>query len=91
VIVRDVASGAERQRLHGHQDAVWGCAVSRDGSTGLSASSDGTVIAWDLANGNITCRLALAWIAGAVALFSPRTVLVGDRKGDVTCLEIIFP
>jgi WD40 repeat protein len=91
VIVWGLASGAERHRLGNHEDWVLGFAIGADGGTGLSASSNGTVIVWDLTSGHVICRLALSGIANAVALSPTSTVLIGDRKGDITCLEIIFP
>jgi WD40 repeat protein len=89
LIVWDLETGRGRNRLRGHTGGVLGCAVSADGGTGLSASEDCSVIIWDLTTGGAISRLALDSISACVALSTTDVALIGDRKGNVTCLEIV--
>jgi len=91
LIVWDLASGVQRYRLRGHEREVLGCAISADGRTALSASEDRGLILWDLLSGEIVSRLTLDTTAHGVALSSSGVALIGDRKGNVTCLEIGIP
>jgi serine/threonine protein kinase/WD40 repeat protein len=50
VILWDVASGTQRDTLHGHSAPVRGAAFSRDGKTLYTISEDGSVIVWGLAH-----------------------------------------
>ena len=49
------------------------------------------LIVWDLTIGQPMSRLALDSIGMAVALSPTGVVLIGDRKGNVTCLEMVIP
>jgi WD40 repeat protein len=90
LIVWDLATGEERRRLRGHESWVLSCAISADGRTGLSTSRDQTLIVWDLSTDNPIHRLGIDATADAVALAANgRRALVGDRKGNVTCFEIV--
>jgi WD40 repeat protein len=77
--------------LLGHEGQVLGCTISGDGRAGLSASNDRTLILWDLTTGEAVSRLALDSIAVGVALSPNRVALIGDHKGNVTCLELVIP
>ncbi len=48
---------ASLMTFHGHTGRVWGVAFSADGATVFSASHDGTIRYWDVADG--TCRETL--------------------------------
>jgi hypothetical protein len=53
----DVATGAERRRLKGHQGVVWSVAFSADGKLVASGSLDETVRLWEVATGQEAHRL----------------------------------
>jgi len=89
LVVWDLTTGELRHRLHGHDGAVLSCSIGADGRIGVSTSTDQTLIVWDLTIGQSICRLALDSVGTAVSLSSKSLVLVGDRKGNVTCLELI--
>jgi WD40 repeat protein len=53
-ILAEIAYGAgARRRYLAHSQAVNALAVSRDGTFALSASSDGSIIRWDVASGEV--------------------------------------
>jgi WD40 repeat protein len=91
LIVWDLESGVQRHRLRGHEREVLGCAISADGRTALSASEDCRLILWDLSSGKIVSHLTLDATTQGVALSSSGVALIGDRKGNVTCLEVVIP
>jgi sulfur relay (sulfurtransferase) DsrF/TusC family protein len=41
--------------------------------------------------GRAIARLALDAVAAGVALSSTRIALIGDRNGNLTCLELVTP
>jgi WD40 repeat protein len=45
----DTATGKERRRLQGHDDWTTSLAISPDGKFLASASLDGTILVWDIA------------------------------------------
>ena len=47
----DLSTGALVRSMLGHEEAVWGLAVSRDGQYAVSASSDNTVRVWRVETG----------------------------------------
>jgi RNA polymerase sigma factor (sigma-70 family) len=51
IVIVDVASGKEIQRLAGHSVGVWGAAFPPGGKTLVSWGGDGTARVWDLATG----------------------------------------
>ena len=51
VILWEVASARDVQRLRGHKDCVYACAFSPDGRAVLSGSGDGALRLWDAATG----------------------------------------
>ncbi len=53
--VVDLTSGAVR-RLEGHTDAIWGLDFDADAERLLSSSEDGSIILWDLNNGEMLNR-----------------------------------
>jgi WD40 repeat protein/transcriptional regulator with XRE-family HTH domain len=62
--------------LHGHGNAVWALALSRDGSRLASISDDGTAKVWDAASGQVLLTLPTGvtdeWIGGGSgAAFAP--------------------
>ncbi len=92
LIVWDLERGLARHRLEGHQRLVRGCAVNADGTLGLSASDDGMIVLWDLARGEARHFLALSTNPTCVAIDAVgRHILIGDGRGDVTCLRIEPP
>ncbi|WP_193771519.1 caspase family protein [Candidatus Magnetaquicoccus inordinatus] len=64
VLVWNLATGEEQQRLSGHSGAVTGVALSADGRRVISSGEDGTVKIWQVANGAL--ELSIASGQGAV-------------------------
>jgi WD40 repeat protein len=92
LIVWDLATGAARHRLRGHERRVRGCAVSGDGRTGLSASSDRMLIVWDLATGERRCRLSLGEGLTAVGCRADGGVaLAVHRIGNLSVFDVAHP
>jgi WD40 repeat protein len=89
LIVWDLESGMQRHRLRGHERGVLGCVISADGRTALSTSEDRRLILWDLSTGEIASRLAPDAITQGVALSPFRVALIGDRKGNMTCFDLV--
>jgi WD40 repeat protein len=87
--VWDLATGQPLRSLAAHRRAVTAVAVTQDGRRALSASLDRTVRLWDIREG--VCRamapLESAPLAIAVAP-DGRTVVVGDRVGNIHCFQI---
>jgi RNA polymerase sigma factor (sigma-70 family) len=55
----DCATGKRRQHLEGHEGLVTTVHLSADGRRLFSAGADGTVRAWDMANGKPLAKVAL--------------------------------
>ncbi|HEY8210134.1 MAG TPA: hypothetical protein VIG99_21760, partial [Myxococcaceae bacterium] len=65
LIVWDVETGRERRTLEGHTAPVTAVALSADGATAISGSSDRTVKVWDVEAGQV--RRTLEGHAGRVS------------------------
>ena len=88
VEVRDVATAALIATLEGHGEQVHALAVSSDGSTFVSGSSDGTMLVWDLRR-VLPHPRSLTEVSGAnqegrpnAALPRPFVIEVRDQHGD---------
>ena len=86
--VRDVATGGLIATLGGHGEQIQDLAVSGDGSTFASGSSDGTILVWDL-NRVLPHPRGLTGLSGDgqegfpnAALDEPFVVVVRDQHGD---------
>jgi WD40 repeat protein len=88
VAVWDLQTGARLHQLTGHQGWVTSVALSGDGRHIVSGSGDRTVAVWDLQTG---ARLATLALDGAIACLrwhlEDRSLVVGDRGGNLYCLE----
>jgi hypothetical protein len=80
-----------RYRLHGHEGSVFGCAVNADGRTGLSASSDGTLIVWDLTTGEHRHRLRghRGWVWGCSVSADGRTGLSASDDKTLIVWDLV--
>ena len=88
VAVWDLQSGARLHELTGHQDEVTSVALSGDGQHIVSGSNDGTVAVWDLQTGERLAALALDTIIVCLRWHpADRVLIVGDRIGNLYCLE----
>jgi WD40 repeat protein/beta-lactamase regulating signal transducer with metallopeptidase domain len=84
----DPHTGEQRRALRGHTDRVHALAVSRDGQTLVSGSSDRLVKVWDAATGKE--RLTLRGhesLVSAVAI-SPDGKIVATASGEVRTWDI---
>ena len=88
--VQNVAeSGQVVRTLEGHTDLVLAVAVSADGTQAVSASNDGTVIAWDLATGVPLARFtAEGALRTCMAAPDGRTIVAGGDSGRVHILRL---
>ena len=88
VAVWDLQTGARLHELTGHHSGVTSVALSGDGRHIVSGSDDWTVAVWDLQTGARLATLALD--VGIVCLRwhpADRVLVVGDRIGNLYCLE----
>jgi WD40 repeat protein len=84
--VREADTGKRIRSLTEHRSAVVGLAISRDGRSLASASTDGALLLWDLAKGTVTHRLVdpekTSSFGTTPLAFSPDgTVLAGGTEG----------
>jgi len=88
VAVWDLQTGARLHELTGHRGVVNSVALSGDGRHIVSGSDDRTVAVWDLQTGE---RLAALALDGAIVCLTwhleDRSLVVGDRVGNLYCLE----
>ena len=88
VAVWDLQTVARLHELTGHQDWVTSVALSGDGRYIVSGSDDGTVAVWDLQTG---ARLATVVLESGISCLrwhpADRFLVVGDRAGNLYCLE----
>jgi WD40 repeat protein/DNA-binding SARP family transcriptional activator len=84
LIVWDMESKKEIQRLHGHTVRINDLAISPDGSTALSGGDDRQVILWDLETGDEIRRFADHSGSVRAVDFSPdaRRAISGGFSGD---------
>ena len=84
-----LATGELLRTFTGHRKAVSAVAVTQDGRHVLSASLDRTLRLWNLGDG--VCQ-AVALLESAPVAIVPasdgRTLVVGDRVGNLHCFRI---
>ena len=90
VRVWDLAGTADPRVLDGRAGPVRGVAVSADGHTAVSGSSDGTVRVWDLTDDSEQARWTADSEVTAVAL-NTAVIAVGDMAGQVHALRLNVP
>ncbi|MBZ0290850.1 MAG: WD40 repeat domain-containing protein, partial [Anaerolineae bacterium] len=90
VIVWDVVTGSELQRMEGHTDWVWDVAFSPDAKTVLSASQDKTLILWDVETGEMIRQLEGHTDAVRSAVFSAdgKTALSGSQDASLILWDV---
>jgi WD40 repeat protein len=93
LIVWDLVSGKERLCwTWDYDEPIESFAIAASGRSGLSASGDRKLTVWDLTTGRaISPDLTLDSAVVCVALGSTGVALIGDRKGNITCLELVIP
>ena len=89
LILWDLERGAAEMTLKGHEGWVRACAFSPDGRHALSGSGDRSLFLWDLEHGETLARITLHGLASAGLSPDGRAAFVGNRRGDVTYLEIV--
>ncbi|MBF0234067.1 MAG: caspase family protein [Desulfamplus sp.] len=81
LIAFDADTGKERHKFIGHTGVVWGVAVSPDGTTLVSGSSDQTVKLWDISTGKNLLTIFPSseseWVA-----WTPEGYYDSSLKGD---------
>jgi WD40 repeat protein len=82
LVIWDVATGAERRRLPGHEGRVTSLAFAPDGARLVSGSLDRTARLWDLATGNELRRFGQHEDSVRSVAFSPDSRLVAAACGD---------
>jgi WD40 repeat protein/DNA-binding SARP family transcriptional activator len=97
LILWDLTTGTELRRFEEHTGWVNGVAFSPDGTTGLSASEDGTPIVWDVVTGEAIRRLEGHTSAVNCVAFSPDagtgtdggTALSGSEDGTLILWDMV--
>jgi WD40 repeat protein len=85
----DLATGQLLHSFCEHAGPVGAVAICRDGRHGLSGSDDRTLRLWDLQERSCRAMVPLESAALAIALAPDgRTIVVGDRVGNVHHFEI---
>lgn len=86
----DVASGREVRTFQGHTNAVRACALSADGGTLVSGSSDNTLKLWDVATGKELASFALPWTPYQITFSraKPHSFFTANLNGTVTLFDI---
>jgi WD40 repeat protein len=85
----DLSTGQSLRTYTGHERAVSAVAVTDDGQSALSASSDCTLRLWTISEGVCQALAVLESSPLAIAVAPDgRTVVVGDRVGNVHCFHI---
>ena len=84
VILVDVATGAVRSRLSGHQRGINALSFSPDGRTLATAGADRCIKLWDLATGKERATLSdhVGWVKSVV--FSPDSAWLAYSGNDAT-------
>ncbi len=88
VIVRDASTGIQKWR-NDHSGEIWTLDFSPDGSSIVSASSDGTCVVWDVESGE-TIKACEPGGSPRVAKFSPDGLLLaaGTSEGTIHIYEM---
>ncbi len=89
--VWDLESGSVLRTLEGHSDFVSGVAVTADGKWAVSASWDKTLRVWDLESGSPLATFFCDAPARCCAFAGERTVVAGDRVGQLHVLLLEGP
>lgn len=86
----DLPTCQRRQRLVGHQDAVYWVALSADQSTALTGSADRSVILWDLATGQPIRHFAGHTLPVHTVAYSPdgQTILSGSEDKTIRLWDV---
>jgi WD40 repeat protein len=88
ILWRDVANGAIRKTLEGHEKVVTCLAFSADGKTVVSGSEDTTVGVWDLETGTRRWTLATPFPVNSVAISPTGRFALSGGRGEMILWDL---